>query len=45
MFVDVVIPGFETRDVAEIFEKVGKLSGTISLHSQVYDSATGKNLF
>ena len=45
MFVDVVIPGFETRDVAEIFEKVGKLSGTISLHSQVYDSATGNNLF
>jgi hypothetical protein len=37
------IPGFETRGVLEITQKVGNLSGAVNIHSTAYDSATGNS--
>lgn len=39
------IPGFETRGVLEITQKVGNLSGAVNIHSTAYDSATGNSLW
>ena len=43
MYID--IPGFETRGVWEITQKVGNLSGSVNIHSTAYDTATGQVLW